>query len=123
MYKKSIILLMLLIGMIFYSNGAFACSKPKNSKDKIHLTSNKVKSNQTDDCCKSGKSDSSHNCNRNCHHNNCVCNIISTCFFSNQPAYTVGSFIHPSSQRKYSTYKPSFYNDVYISIWHPPKIG
>ena len=115
--------MMLLIGMIFLSNEAFACSKPKNSKDNTHLTASKAKNNQNDNCCKSSKSDSSHNCNRNCHHHNCVCNIIPTCFFSHQPEFALESFIPPSTQRKYSIYKPFLYFDIYISIWHPPKIA
>ena len=35
----------------------------------------------------------------------------------------VETIFFPTIQRKYNTYNPSFYNDVYISIWHPPKIA
>jgi len=123
MLKKSIIFFMLIIGMIFHSNVILACNKPKTSKDKIHLTVIKVKSNQNDNCCKTHNKNSGHDCNKKCNHHNCACSSICFNNYIFEKNIVIETVLYFTTQRQYNIYKPSFYNDVHISIWHPPKIA
>lgn len=122
MQKKIIILLLFIIGVNLYSNSIYACDKPhKSSKATsfLKLTKNKAKS----DCCKSHNKDSDHDCNKKCTHHNCACTPISLNNYICKIEVVIETALYFTTQRKYNFFKPSFYSDVHISIWHPPKIA
>jgi hypothetical protein len=122
MHKKIIILLLLVIGVNFYSNSLYACNKPhKSTKAKSFLKTTKAIAKS--DCCKSQNKDLGHDCNNKCNHHNCDCNTISQIVFYNQEEVKLVSNLNYTIQKRYFTYMPSFYKDIFISIWHPPKIA
>lgn len=121
MQKKIIILFLLVIGVNLYSNNLYACNKPHKSTiatSFLKLTKAKAKS----DCCKSHNKDSGHDCNKKCTHHNCACtSVCSNSYFCKKEVIIETTFFC-ITLKKYNMYKPSFYNEVHISIWHPPKI-
>lgn len=122
MQKKLIILFLFVIGVNLYSNNLYACNKPHKSTKAtsfLKITKNNVKS----DCCKSHNKESGHDCNKKCTHQNCACTSISLNSYVCKKEVIVETIFFLNFEKKYTTYKPSFYNDVYISIWHPPKIA
>jgi hypothetical protein len=122
MYNKIIILLLLVIGVNLYSNNLYACNKPhKSTKATSFLNMTKAKAKS--DCCKSHSKDMGHDCNQKCTHHNCACTSVCINSYVYKKEVIVETIFFSTIQRKYNTYKPSFYNDVYISIWHPPKIA
>ena len=122
MQKKIIILFLLVIGVNLYSNNLYACNKPhKSTKATSFLKMTKTKAKS--DCCKSHNKDSDHDCKKKCTHHNCACTSISLNSYVCKKEVVIETALYFTTQRKYNTYKPSFYNDVYISIWHPPKIA
>ena len=121
MLKKIIIIFLFVIGVNLYSNNLYACNKPHKSTKAtsfLKITKNNIKS----DCCKSHNKESGHDCNKKCTHQNCACTSISLNSYVCKKEVIVETIFFSTIQRKYTTYKPSFYNDVHISIWHPPKI-
>jgi hypothetical protein len=122
MQKKIIILLLLIIGVNFYSNSLYACNKPHKSTNAasfLKLTKTKAKS----DCCKSHNKNSGHDCNKKCNHHNCTCTSICLNSYICKKNIVIETALYFTTQRQYNMFKPSFYNDVHISIWHPPKIA
>jgi hypothetical protein len=122
MYKKIIILILISFGLSIYSNNTYACNKPHKSKSTtsfVKLTKVKAKSN----CCKSHNNNSGHDCNKKCNHHNCACTSICLNNYICKKEVVIETVLYITTQRQYNIYKPSFYNDVHISIWHPPKIA
>ena len=112
----------LVIGVNFYSNTLQACNKPHKSinvKSFLKLTKTKAKS----DCCKSHNKNSGHVCNKKCNHHNCACTSICLNNYIYKKEVVIETTLYFTTQRQYNMFKPSFYNDVHISIWHPPKIA
>lgn len=123
MQKNSLILLIALIGMLILSNKAIACNKHDNKKVRTQLVIQKQKATNGVNCCNSHSKGFDHECDKNCNHHNCACNTISQVVFFNSNEVNLTSFFTSLVGGKYNMYKPSFYNDVHISIWHPPKIA
>jgi hypothetical protein len=122
MQKKIIILLLLIVGVNFYSNSLYACNKPhKSTKASSSLKMTKAKAKS--DCCKSHSKDVGHDCNKKCTHHNCACTSICINNYICKKEVVIETALYFTTQRKYNFFKPSFYNDVHISIWHPPKIA
>lgn len=123
MHKKLIILLLLVIGVNFYSNSLIACNKPHKSSNAttfLKLTKTKSKS----DCCKSHNKNSGHDCSKKCNHHNCACNSIClNNYICKKESGIDTTVFYFTTQMQYNVFKPTFYSDVYISIWHPPKIA
>ena len=122
MLKKIIIIFLFVIGVNLYSNNLYACNKPHKSTKAtsfLKITKNNVKS----DCCKSHNKESGNDCNKKCTHQNCACTSISLNSYVCKKEVIVEIIFFSNFEKKFITYKPSFYNDVYISIWHPPKIA
>lgn len=121
MQKKIIILFLLVFGANLFSNNLYACKKSHKSTkaaSSLNITKAKVKS----DCCKSHDKDTGHDCKKKCTHTNCACTSVCINSYVFKKEVIVETIFFSTIQRKYTTYKPSFYNDVHISIWHPPKI-
>ncbi len=112
---------MLVIGLVFFSNRALACKSNQNIKEKVQLSETIAKDCKKDNFCNSIEGDSGHICDRNCSHNNCVCNTLTQSVFFNEQELVFSSNIYPSIQKKYSFYNCSFYSEVILTIWHPPK--
>ena len=122
MQKKIIILFLLVIGVNLYSNNLYACNKPhKSTKATSFLKM--TKANAKSDCCKSHNKGSDHDCNKKCTHHNCACTSISLNSYVCKKEVVIETALFFTTQRKYNLFKPSFYSDVHISIWHPPKIA
>ena len=115
MQKKLIILFLFVIGVNLYSNNLYACNKPHKSTKAtsfLKITKNNVKS----DCCKSHNKESGNDCNKKCTHQNCACTSISLNSYVCKKEVIVEIIFFSNFEKKFITYKPSFYNDVYISI-------
>jgi len=122
MQKKIIILLLLVIGVNLYSNIVHACSKPhKSTKATSFLNTTKAKAKS--DCCKSHNKNSGHSCNKNCTDNNCSCTSICINMYVCKKDIVLETAFLYTLQKKYYNYIHPFYNEVHISIWHPPKIA
>jgi len=122
MQKKIIILFLLVIGVNLYYNNLYACNKPHKSTNTtsfVKLTKTKAKS----DSCKSHNKNSGHDCNKKCDHHNCACTSICLNNYICKKDIVIETVLYFTTQRQYNMFKPSFYNDVHISIWHPPKIA
>jgi len=122
MQKKIIILLLMIIGVNLYSNNLYACDKPHKSTKAtsfLKLTKTKAKS----DCCKSHNKDSDQDCTKKCTNHNCACTSISLNNYICKKEVVIENALYFTTQRKYNFFKPSFYSDVHVSIWHPPKIA
>lgn len=112
----------MVLGVNLYSSNLYACSKPHNStKAKSFLNTTKAKGKS--DCCKSHDKDLGHDCNKKCTHHNCACTSICINNYVCKKEVVLETVFFYTVQRQYTMYKPSFYNDIYISIWHPPKIA
>lgn len=122
MKGKVLILLLLFVGIFISSNTAFACSKKETIND--YTTSNHYKASKSkqSNCCNEESKGIGHDCNKNCKDHHCECSTIYGFSFLNKTYFADLVVVTHPSQKCFSLYKPSFYNDVYISIWHPPKI-
>lgn len=116
------LLFILLIGIFASSNTALACSKidaKKQQNSKIH---HKESTSIASNCCKGETKGIGHHCNKKCKNHDCDCSTISSFSFLNKLLNTELIVTTYPEQKCFSLYKPTFYNDVYITIWHPPKI-
>jgi hypothetical protein len=104
------------------SNTAFACSKKESKKDLTTSHQNKALKSVQSNCCNNETKGIGHDCNKKCKDHHCECSTLSSFSFLNKSFNTDLIIVNYTSQKCFSLYKPSFYNDVYISIWHPPKI-
>lgn len=122
MARTITILFILFIGIFASSNSAFACSERETKKE---LTTNQQykhsKSDQSN-CCNNQTKGIGHDCNKKCKNHNCDCTTISSFSFLNKNLQAEVVILTYSAQNRFSLYKPLFSNNVYISIWHPPKI-
>lgn len=99
----------------------YACNKPHKSikvTSFLKLTKTKAKS----DCCKSHKKVSGQNCKKKCNHHKCACTSICLNKYICKKDANVETAFYYTAQRQYNLFIPSFYSDVHISIWQPPKI-
>jgi len=123
MSRATIIFTILFFGCLVNSNESFACKMSNGKVASAKSNRGTAENNKKETCCK--KQDNSkqeHDCGKKCEDHKCEC-----------PAYSVQTFLKltepdliPSTEfytnKLYPILKPSFYNDVYISIWQPPKI-
>jgi hypothetical protein len=128
MSKVTIIFTILFFGCLINSNNAFACKMSNGKVASAPSNHSSAENNKKESCCKkqdNSKQDNSkqaHDCSKKCKDHKCEC-----------PNYSVQTFLkltepdlipstEPYTNKLYPILKPSFYNDVYISIWQPPKI-
>jgi hypothetical protein len=123
MSRATIIFTILFFGCLVNSNETFACKMSNGKVASAKSNRGSAENNKKESCCK--KQDNSkqeHDCRKKCEDHNCEC-----------PAYSMQTFLKlteldliPSTEfytnKLYPILKPSFYKDVYISIWQPPKI-
>jgi hypothetical protein len=123
MSRGAIIFTILFFGCLVHSNETFACKMSNGKVASAQSNHRSTENNKKESCCK--KQDNTkqeHNCSKKCEDHKCEC-----------PNYSVQTFLKLSEQdlissnkfginKLYPILKPSFYNDVYISIWQPPKI-
>ena len=122
MKGKILILLLLFVGILMNSNTAFACSKKETKKDLTTSHNYKASKSVQTNCCNEEPKGIGHDCNKNCKDHHCECSTLSSFSFLNTSLNADLIIEDYPLQKCFPLYKPSFYNDVYISIWHPPKI-
>lgn len=122
MKSTILILLLLVVGILASSNTAFACSKKETKKDLTTSHHYKASKSAQTNCCNDESKGIGHDCNKNCKDHHCECSNISSFSFLNKSLNADLVIEDFPLQKCFTLYKPSFYNDVYISIWHPPKI-
>ena len=123
MSRVTIIFTILFFGCLVNSNETFACKKSNGKIASASSNHSSAENNKKESCCKKqDNSEQEHDCSKKCEDHKCEC-----------PNYSVQTFLKltepdsiPSTEfytnKSYPILKPSFYNDVYISIWQPPKI-
>ena len=123
MSRVTIIFTILFFGCLVNSNETFACKKSNGKIASAPSNHSSAENNKKESCCKKqDNSEQEHDCSKKCEDHKCEC-----------PNYSVQTFLKltepdsiPSTEfytnKSYPILKPSFYNDVYISIWQPPKI-
>ena len=122
MFRTLTILFLLFVGIFMSSNTAFACSKKQTKKDLTTSHHYKASKSVQANCCSEEPKGIGHDCNKKCKDHHCECSTISSFSFLNKSLTADLVIVTYTSQKCFSLYRPSFYNDVYISIWHPPKI-
>ena len=122
MFRTLTILFLLFVGVFISSNSAFACSKKETKKDLTTSHHYKASKSAQTNCCNEESKGIGHDCNKNCKDHHCECSTISSFSFLNKSLNADLIIEDYPLQKRFPLYKPSFYNDVYISIWHPPKI-
>ena len=123
MSRVTIIFTILFFGCLVNSNEIFACKMSNGKIASAKSNAGSAENNKKESCCK--KQDNTkqeHDCSKKCEDHNCEC-----------PAYCMQTFLKLTEQnlissnkfdlnKLYPILRPSFYKDVYISIWQPPKI-
>ena len=122
MFKKIIILLLLVVGVTLYANNMYACSKPHNTTIAIIFKSTTTRETKSD-CCQANGMDFGHDCHKKCNHHNCDCTSFCLNSYDCKIEISLDTVLTYTVQRKYFTFIYSFYNDVHIPVWHPPKIA
>jgi len=121
MFRSIAILFLLFVGIFISSNSAFACSKKEAKKDLTISHHYKASKSLQTNCCNEESKGIGHDCNKNCKDHHCDCSTISSFSFINKSLTSDLVIVTYNSQKCFSIYKASFYNEVHISIWHPPK--
>ena len=123
MSRVTVIFTILFFGCLVNSNETFACKKSNGKIASASSNHSSAENNKKESCCK--KQDNSkqeHDCSKKCEDHKCEC-----------PAYSMQTFLKLTEpdlissnkfdlNKLYPILRPSFYKDVYISIWQPPKI-
>jgi hypothetical protein len=122
MSRTITILFFLFIGIFASSITALACCKSVANKEQASKIHHKESKSVQANCCENQTKGIGHDCNKKCKNHNCDCSTISIFSFLNKWLKTELIVLTYPIQKRFSLYKPSFYHDVYITIWHPPKI-
>ncbi len=117
MFKLINILLFLIIGIIISPNSAVACDK----KEIAYKTSVNDSKSVKISCCNKKSKEIGRDCNKKCDDHQCECSITNHISYLNKQKYDEAIMFDHDIQKCFSIYKASFYNEVHISIWHPPK--
>ena len=122
MFRTLTILFLLVFGILVNSNSVYACGKSVAKAEKSSKIHHKESKSIASNCCTEETKDIEHDCNKKCKDHHCDCTTISSFSLLNESLIADLSIVSYPTQKCFSLYKSSFYNDVYISIWHPPKI-
>jgi len=123
MSRVTIIFTILFFGCLVNSNETFACKKSNGKIVSAPSNHSSAENNKKESCCK--KQDNSkqeHDCSKKCQDHKCECPAYSMQTLLKLIESDLTSATEFYTNKLYPILKPSFYNDVYISIWQPPKI-
>ena len=123
MSRVTIIFTILFFGCLVNANESFACKMSNGKIASAKSNGGSAENNKKESCCK--KQDNSkqeHDCSKKCEDHKCECPAYSMQTFLKFTEQNLISSNKFDSNKLYPILRPSFYKDVYISIWQPPKI-
>lgn len=123
MNRATIIFTILFFGCLVNSNETFACKMSNGKIVSAQTNLGNTENNKKESCCKKqNNTKKEHDCSKKCEDHNCECPAYSMQAFLKLTEPDLTSSTEFYTNKLYPILKPSFYNDVYISIWQPPKI-
>ncbi len=123
MSRVTIIFTILFFGCLVNSNESFACKMSNGKIASAPSNHSSAENNKKESCCK--KQDNSkqeHDCSKKCEDHKCECPAYSMQTLLKLTESDLTSSTEFYTNKLYPILRPSFYKDVYISIWQPPKI-
>ena len=124
--KFHILLVIFMLGFLTKPTLTFACGTNSGKTEKSCCKKDKTHKTKKKDCCKtheSKKGKDSKDCDGNCKHSSCNCQVVHYAFISTFPTQLNLELYLEISEKTNQLYTENLLLDGFCSIWTPPNIG